>query len=107
MGLILLIIVVLLLVWGSWPARAPIRYSYGPPWLAIILIVGLILWLAVGIPLNMVCLYIALIFAIMAMLQVPANLGLIGATLTFMILSQLVGGGADWHLGSLHMFRRG
>jgi len=108
MGLVLLIIVILLLTWGSWPARGPIRYSYGAPWLAVILVFGLILWLVVGIALNMVCLYIALLFAIMAMLQVPASIGLIGATLTFLILSQLVGsGGADLNLGALHMFHRG
>jgi hypothetical protein len=94
MGLILLLIIFLALFWGSWGGRGPypVQYGYGFPWLVFILIVGVVLYL-LGVPLPTVCLYIALIFAVLWMLQVPSGtISTAGAAITFLILSQLVGG---------------
>jgi hypothetical protein len=91
LGIILLIFVVLLLAYGSWPTPAPRQYVYGPNWLVILLVIGLLLYV-LGIPLNTVCLIIALIFAIMYMLQFQSpNINLLGGAVTFLILSMLVG----------------
>jgi len=107
--LILVLVVVLALLWGSWGGRGPYpeRYHYGTPWVFIILVIALVLWLACGVPLNVVCLYVALFFAILLMLGVPSpNLSLLGACLTFVILSWLVGTGGDLHLAPMHLFNR-
>jgi chromate transport protein ChrA len=107
--LILLVVVVLALLYGSWGGRGPYpeRYHYGTPWVFIILVIALLLYLVGGLPLNLVCLYVALIFAIMLMVGVPSpNLSLLGACLTFVILSWLVGSGGEWHGESMRLFHR-
>jgi hypothetical protein len=109
MGLIVLIVVLLVLFWGSWAGRGPYpaQYGYGFPWLGAIVVLALLLYLLGGMPLNAVCLYVALIFAILAMLEVPARINLFAAAFVFYLLSGMIGTGADWHSGSMHLFHRG